>query len=40
MDAQTSYFSNEIKTIKWQVKNLIESVNEIVELKSKHKKEE
>ena len=29
MDAQTSYFSNEIETIKWQVKNLIESVNEI-----------
>ncbi len=29
MDTRTSYFSSEIKHLKWQVKNLIKSVNEI-----------
>lgn len=39
MDARTSYFSNEIKQLKWQVKNLIKSVNEIDKELTKLKEE-
>jgi len=39
MDARTSYFSSEIKQLKWQVKNLIRSVNEIDKELTKLKEE-
>ena len=40
MDARTAVITDEVKQLKWQVKNLIESVNEIDKELKKLKKEE